>query len=91
MGKMKITITNNIRRLRFDADEMTQKELAERIGVTRQTIVAIEKAKYGPSLELAFLIAQVFDVPLEEVFQVSIDGATTTPTTTTTTTTTTGN
>lgn len=87
MGKMKIKITNNIRRLRFDADEMTQKELAERIGVTRQTIVAIEKAKYGPSLELAFLIAQVFDVPLEEVFQVSIDGATTTPTTTTTTTT----
>ena len=87
MGKMKIKITNNIRRLRFDADEMTQKELAERIGVTRQTVVAIEKAKYGPSLELAFLIAQVFDVPLEEVFQVSIDGATTTPTTTTTTTT----
>jgi len=91
MGKMKIKITNNIRRLRFDADEMTQKELAERIGVTRQTVVAIERAKYGPSLELAFLIAQVFDVPLEEVFQVSIDGATATPTTTTTTTTTTGN
>ena len=85
MGKMKIKITNNIRRLRFDADEMTQKELAERIGVTRQTVVAIERAKYGPSLELAFLIAQVFDVPLEEVFQVSIDGATTTTTTTTTT------
>ena len=51
MGKMKINISNNIRRLRFDADEMTQKDLAERVGVTRQTIVAIEKAKYGPSLE----------------------------------------
>lgn len=66
MGKTQIT--NNIRRLRFDADEMTQKDLAERVGVTRQTIVAIEKAKYSPSLELAFLIAQVFDKPLEEVF-----------------------
>ena len=81
MGKTKITINNIIRRLRFDADEMTQKELAERIGVTRQTVVAIEKAKYGTSLELAFLIAQVFDVPLEDVFQVSIDGTPiTTPT-----------
>ena len=81
MGKTKITINNIIRRLRFDADEMTQKELAERIGVTRQTVVAIEKAKYGPSLELAFLIAQVFDLPLEDVFQVSIDGTPiTTPT-----------
>jgi putative transcriptional regulator len=81
MGKTKITINNIIRRLRFNADEMTQKELAERIGVTRQTVVAIEKAKYGPSLELAFLIAQVFDVPLEDVFQVSIDGTPiTTPT-----------
>jgi len=78
MGKMKINISNNIRRLRFDADEMTQKDLAEQVGVTRQTIVAIEKAKYGPSLELAFLIAHVFDVPLEEVFQVSIEGETTT-------------
>ena len=66
MGKTQIT--NNIRRLRFDADEMTQKDLAERVGVTRQTIVAIEKAKYSPSLELAFLIAQAFDKPLEEVF-----------------------
>ena len=73
MGKVTIAINNNIRRLRFDADEMTQKELAERIGVTRQTVVAIEKAKYGPSLELAFLIAHVFKVPLEDVFQVSID------------------
>ena len=53
----KPTITNNIRRLRFDADEMTQADLAEKIGVTRQTVVAIEKAKYSPSLELAFLLA----------------------------------
>jgi len=64
----KTQIANNIRRLRFDADEMTQKALAEKVGVTRQTIVAIEKAKYSPSLELAFLIARVFDTPLEEVF-----------------------
>lgn len=62
------TITNNIRRLRFDAGEMTQKELAEKVGVTRQTIVAIEAAKYAPSLELAFQIAHAFDVPLAEVF-----------------------
>ncbi len=68
MGKMKIT--NNIRRLRFDADEMTQKELAERVGVTRQTIVAIENAKYSPTLELAILISRVFDKPLEEVFNI---------------------
>ena len=64
----KCQVSNNIRRLRFDADEMTQKDLAEKAGVTRQTIVAIEKAKYSPSLELAFRIAQVFGVPLEEVF-----------------------
>ena len=66
MAKSKIS--NNIRRLRFDADEMTQKELAEKVGVTRQTIVAIEKANYSPSLELAFLIARVFAKPLEDVF-----------------------
>lgn len=64
----KTRITNNIRRLRFDHDEMTQKDLAERVGVTRQTIVAIEAAKYSPSLELAFLIAKEFDTPLEDVF-----------------------
>jgi putative transcriptional regulator len=64
----KPTITNEIRRLRFEHNEMTQKELAEKVGVTRQTIVAIEKAKYSPSLELAFLIARAFDKPLEEVF-----------------------
>ena len=61
-------ISNNIRKLRFFNDEMTQKELAARVGVTRQTIVAIEKAKYSPSVELAFKIAHTFGVPLEEVF-----------------------
>jgi putative transcriptional regulator len=61
-------ITNNIRKLRFFHGEMTQKELAKKVGVTRQTIVAIENAKYSPSLELAFRIALVFDSPLEEVF-----------------------
>ena len=61
-------ITNTIRRLRFEADEMTQKDLAERCGVTRQTIVAIENAKYSPTLELAFRIAHAFGRPLEEVF-----------------------
>lgn len=61
-------IRNNIRRLRFNHDEMTQQELAEKVGVTRQTIVAIEKGKYSPSLELAFRIARVFKLPLEEVF-----------------------
>ncbi|MGV3591163.1 MAG: helix-turn-helix transcriptional regulator [Gammaproteobacteria bacterium] len=62
-------IRNNIRRLRFDANEMTQAELAERVGVTRQTLIAIEQAKYSPSLELAFRISRVFGVPLEQVFQ----------------------
>lgn len=62
------TITNNIRRLRFDANEMTQKDLAEKVGVTRQTIVAIEAAKYSPSLELAFQIAHTFGQPLTDVF-----------------------
>lgn len=64
----KAKISNNVRRLRFDAGEMTQKELAEKVGVTRQTIVAIEKAAYSPSLELAFLIARAFGKPLEDVF-----------------------
>lgn len=61
-------LTNDIRRLRFEADEMTQQALAEAIGVTRQTVAAIEKGKYSPSLEVAFRIAAVFDVPLQEVF-----------------------
>lgn len=67
-------INNRVRRLRFEADEMTQRELAELIGVTRQTVVAIEGDKYSPSLEVAFRIAQVFGVPLEEVFQYTTDG-----------------
>ena len=62
-------IINKIRRLRFDADEMTQQQLAQRIGVTRQTVNAIELGKYSPSLEVAFRIAAVFGVPLEEVFK----------------------
>lgn len=61
-------IRNNIRRLRFDANEMTQAELAQKVGVTRQTLLAIEAARYSPTLELAFKIAKVFDVPLEKVF-----------------------
>ncbi len=62
-------LTNTIRTLRFHHGEMTQAELGQRIGVTRQTIAAIEAGKYSPSLEAAFRIAEVFDVPLEEVFQ----------------------
>ncbi|NBC27615.1 MAG: helix-turn-helix domain-containing protein [Bacteroidetes bacterium] len=62
-------ISNNIKSLRFHAGEMTQAELAEKVGATRQTINAIEAAKYSPSLELAFKIADVFGVGLEEVFQ----------------------
>ena len=61
-------VRNNIRKLRFHHDEMTQEQLAEKVGVTRQTIIAIESAKYAPSLELAFRIALVFGVPLEDVF-----------------------
>ena len=66
MGK--IQVSNTIRRQRFDADEMTQKALAEKVGVTRQTIIAIENAKYAPTLELAFKIARAFGKPLEDVF-----------------------
>ena len=62
-------IKNEIRRLRFEHNEMTQQELADRIGVTRQTVNAIEQAKYSPSLEVAFRIAAVFGLPLERVFQ----------------------
>lgn len=64
----KTFVKNNIRRLRFENDEMTQQALAERVGVTRQTVVAIEKEKYSPSLEVAFRIAEVFGEPLESVF-----------------------
>lgn len=68
MGKP-TRVTNNIRALRFANDEMTQAELADQVGVTRQTIIAIEQGKYSPSLEMAFQIAQAFGVPLDEVFQ----------------------
>lgn len=62
-------LANSIRTLRFLAGEMTQAELAARIGVTRQTVAAIEQGRYSPSLEAAFRIADVFDKPLDEVFQ----------------------
>ncbi len=68
MAKKKSFISNNIRALRFHANEMTQQALAEKVGVTRQTIMAIEKSRYSPSLELAFRIAYAFGRPLEEVF-----------------------
>ncbi len=62
-------VTNSIRSLRFAQGEMTQAELAERVGVTRQTIIAIEQGRYSPSLEMAFQIARVFGAPLDDVFQ----------------------
>ena len=62
-------VTNSIRALRFAHGEMTQAELADRIGVTRQTVIAIEQGRYSPSLEMAFQIAHIFKVPLDEVFQ----------------------
>ena len=64
----KYSINNNIRKIRFELDEMSQEQLAEKVGVTRQTIIAIEKGRYSPSLELAFKIAQVFERPLDQVF-----------------------
>jgi putative transcriptional regulator len=71
MGKSRVS--NNIRTLRFHNEEMTQQQLADKAGVTRQTIIAIESAKYSPSLELAFRIALAFNVKLEEVFSFSPD------------------
>ncbi len=68
MGKP-TRVTNSIRALRFAASEMTQAELADKVGVTRQTIIAIEQGRYSPSLEMAFQIARVFAVSLDEVFQ----------------------
>jgi putative transcriptional regulator len=70
----KFTITNNIRTLRFFAGEMTQQELAQKAGASRQTIIAIEAGKYSPSLELAFRIADVFGVKIGEVFDCEIRG-----------------
>lgn len=66
MGKH--LVGNHIRKLRFNQNEMTQQQLADKVGVTRQTIVALEKGNYSPSLELAFRIAMAFNLPLEEVF-----------------------
>jgi putative transcriptional regulator len=66
-------VTNSIRALRFEHGEMTQAELANRVGVTRQTVIAIEQGKYSPSLEMAFQIAHVFGIRIEDVFQYSGD------------------
>jgi putative transcriptional regulator len=74
MGKP-TRVTNDIRRLRFLNGELTQAQLAERIGVTRQTVIAIEQGRYSPSLELAFQIARVFAVPLDTVFQYPDSGS----------------
>lgn len=67
-------VSNSIRALRFGADEMTQAELANKVQVTRQTIIAIEQGRYSPSLEMAFKIARVFRVPLDEVFHYPTEG-----------------
>jgi putative transcriptional regulator len=68
----KLEISNNIRKLRFFANEMTQQELAEKTGASRQTIIAIEAGKYAPSLELAFKLADAFGVPIGEVFSYTV-------------------
>jgi putative transcriptional regulator len=65
---VKYRINNQIRKLRFFQNEMTQQQLADKVGVTRQTIIAMEQGKYSPSLELAFRVALAFGVPLDEVF-----------------------
>jgi putative transcriptional regulator len=70
----KFEITNNIRKLRFFAEEMTQQELAEKAGASRQTIIAIEAGKYSPSLELAFRISDAFGVKIGEVFDYKVKG-----------------
>ena len=69
----KTRVTNQIRTLRFHASEMTQAELAKSVGVTRQTIIAIEQGKYSPSLEVAFLIADALETPLDQVFAFASD------------------
>jgi putative transcriptional regulator len=76
-GKDQEKLTNRIRRLRFDHGEMTQQELADRVGVTRQTIIALEAGKYVPSLLLAFRLASTFGVRVEEVFQYQDDSSAT--------------
>jgi len=65
----KSELQNRVRRLRFEHDQMTQQQLADKVGVTRQTIIAIEAGKYAPSLPLAFKLARTFGVPIERVFQ----------------------
>lgn len=67
-------VSNDIRRFRFEHGEMTQAELADRIGVTRQTIIAIEQGRYSPSLEMAFQIAREFRVPIDDVFHYGTEG-----------------
>jgi putative transcriptional regulator len=69
---VKGVIGNEIRRLRFNANEMTQQDLADQVGVTRQTIAALEKNKYSPSLDLAFRISRVFGVGVEDVFHFTL-------------------
>lgn len=70
----KIVITNEIRKFRFFANEMTQQQLAEKVGVSRQTIISIEAGKYSPSLELAFRIAVAFEVKINEIFDIEVKG-----------------
>jgi putative transcriptional regulator len=73
LGKGKPRIRNRVRQLRLQANRMTQQALAERVGVTRQTVIAIENDRYSPSLEVAFRIARVFGVGLEDVFDYDMD------------------
>ena len=70
MKKTGLVIENNVRTLRFLQDEMTQSQLAKELGVSRQTVVAIEKGQYSPSLELAFKLSMVFEKPIDEIFYV---------------------
>lgn len=70
MKKTGLVIENNVRTLRFHQDEMTQSQLAKELGVSRQTVVAIEKGQYSPSLELAFKLSMVFEKPIDEIFYV---------------------
>lgn len=76
MSPKRAPILNHIRTLRLNADQMTQAELAARLGVTRQTVIAIERRQYSPSLEMAFRIAQIFNVPLDAVFEFEGDSPT---------------